>query len=85
MSEMIACVPAAHVDEQGQFQGFQPDYARYLHLLANPEFRPRDELEEDSSWKQLIPYMVLYQRYKPIKLGPSGSGIRVPPPVVKYC
>jgi predicted NUDIX family phosphoesterase len=55
-------VPAAELDRLGRFQGFSADVARYLGGLLRPElleFRPRAEVEEDPSYKQLIPYVVI--------------------------
>jgi predicted NUDIX family phosphoesterase len=54
-------VPGAELDRLGRFQGFCPEAERYLSALLIPEFmeyRPRSEVEEDPSFKQLIPYVV---------------------------
>jgi predicted NUDIX family phosphoesterase len=45
----------------GYFQGFSPEVTRYLDELFRPEhmsYRPRSEMEEDPSFKQLIPYVI---------------------------
>jgi predicted NUDIX family phosphoesterase len=58
----VLVVPAAELDRLGRFQGFSADVARYLGGLLRPElleFRPRAEVEEDPSYKQLIPYVVI--------------------------
>lgn len=60
-SSRVLVVPGAELDRLGRFQGFCPDAERYLESLLRPdlgEFRPRAEVEDDPSWKQLIPYVV---------------------------
>ncbi len=60
--EQILVVPAEVLDELGRFQGFSADVARYLDPLLRCErlsYRPRGAMEEDPSFKQLIPYVVL--------------------------
>jgi predicted NUDIX family phosphoesterase len=60
-SERVLVVPAAELDRLGRFQGFCDDADRYLRTLLVPElahFRPRSEVEDDSSLKQIIPYVV---------------------------
>ncbi len=57
--EHVLCVPTLLFHEIGYFQGFQPDVDRYLRILLDPahtSFRPRNEVETDPSYKQLIPY-----------------------------
>lgn len=59
--EHILVVPTAEFRNLGYFQGFSPDAPRYLEHLLKPElisFRPRPEMEEDPSFKQLIPYVI---------------------------
>jgi predicted NUDIX family phosphoesterase len=49
------------LDRLGRFQGFSGEAERYLHALLVPElaqFRPRSEVEDDPSLKQIIPYVV---------------------------
>lgn len=78
--EHVLCVPTLLFHEIGYFQGFQPDVERYLQTLLDPlhtSFRPRNEVEEDPSYKQLIPYC-LFQcggqlfHYKRGKAGGEG-------------
>src|SRR5947209_4472505 len=60
--EQVLVVPAARLEELGPFHGFTADVVRYLPALLDPahlQFRPRAEVEDDPSWKQLIPYVVL--------------------------
>ncbi len=60
-SERVLVVPAAEFDRLGRFQGFSADAERYLHGLLVPElaqFRPRSEVEDDPSLKQIIPYVI---------------------------
>ncbi|MBI1348096.1 phosphoesterase [bacterium] len=59
--EHVLCVPTLLFHELGYFQGFQPMADRYLTTLLDPAhtlFRPRNEVEDDPSYKQLIPYCV---------------------------
>lgn len=59
--EHVLVVPTAVFREVGVFQGFQPDADRYLRVLLDPaytSFRPRDEMETDPGYKQLIPYCI---------------------------
>lgn len=60
-SERVLVVPAAELDRLGRFQGFSDEAERYLSALLAPgrgAFRPRSEVEEDPSLKQIIPYVV---------------------------
>lgn len=59
--EQVLVVPTSLFHEIGHFQGFTPEADRYLETLLDPaytSFRPRDEVEEDPSFKQLIPYCI---------------------------
>jgi predicted NUDIX family phosphoesterase len=59
--EQILVVPTSVFRDLGYFQGFSADVDCYLpRLLAGDhvEYRPRGEMEEDPSFKQLIPYML---------------------------
>ena len=59
--ERVLVVPGAELDRLGRFQGFSPDAERYLSGLLVPDFmdyRPRSQVEEDPSYKQIIPYVV---------------------------
>jgi predicted NUDIX family phosphoesterase len=61
MPEHVLVVPTLLFREVGYFQGFTTNVAPYLRTLFNPSFtsyRPRDEVEEDPSYKQLIPYCI---------------------------
>ncbi len=60
-STRVLVVPARELDLLGRFQGFFPDADRYLNVLLSPgmgEFRPRSEVEDDPSFKQIIPYVI---------------------------
>lgn len=60
-TERVLVVPSAELDRLGRFQGFCGDAERYLSALLVPElarFRPRSEVEDDPSLKQIIPYVV---------------------------
>ncbi len=57
--EHVLCVPTLLFHELGYFQGFSADVDRYLRVLLDPahtSFRPRNDVETDPSYKQLIPY-----------------------------
>jgi predicted NUDIX family phosphoesterase len=59
--EHVLCVPTLLFREMGYFEGFQPMAERYLTTLLDPAhtlFLPRNEVEEDPSYKQLIPYCI---------------------------
>jgi len=60
--EHVLVVPRAQFERAGAFQGFSSEIAAYLPLLLDPaqtSWRPRDRVEDDPSFKQLIPYCVL--------------------------
>lgn len=59
--EKILVVPTALFCDLGYFQGFSAETARYLPALLegeHVEYRPRGPMEEDPSFKQLIPYAI---------------------------
>lgn len=59
--EHVLVVPTSLFREVGWFQGFQPNVGPYLATLLDPaytSYRPRPEVEQDPSYKQLIPYCV---------------------------
>jgi predicted NUDIX family phosphoesterase len=63
--EHVLAVPTALLHELGVFQGFTPAVAHYLARLLDPaqlRYLPRPEAEQDPSFKQLIPYVVLRWR-----------------------
>ena len=50
------------LDELGSFQGFSRDVVRYLPPILDPKnngFRPRSLAENDPSFKQVIPYVII--------------------------
>ena len=60
--EDVLVVPRSLFERAGVFQGFCADTAAYLPLLLDRQhtsWRPRASVEEDPSFKQLIPYCVL--------------------------
>lgn len=60
-AERVLVVPAAEFRRIGYFQGFSTDVIKYLDGLFRPEltsYRPRGEMENDPSFKQLIPYVI---------------------------
>jgi predicted NUDIX family phosphoesterase len=61
VDERVLVVPSDELDQLGRFQGFSPDAERYLTALLVPqlmEYRPRSQVEEDTGFKQIIPYVV---------------------------
>ncbi len=59
--EHVLVVPTLLFRELGYFQGFTDQTRPYLNTLldsAHTSYRPRDEVEEDPSYKQLIPYCI---------------------------
>ena len=65
VTERVLVVPTELFHGLGHFQGFSPDVERYLPTLFDPahtSYRPRGEVEEDPSFKQLIPYVIFCHR-----------------------
>ncbi len=63
--EQVLVVPTQLLHELGYFQGFTPGVEGYLDTLLNPQntsYRPRDKMEQDPSFKQLIPYVIFRHR-----------------------
>ncbi len=59
--EQILVVPTLLFHEIGYFQGFTTNVDRYIQTLLDPihtSYRPRDKMEGDPSFKQLIPYCI---------------------------
>ena len=59
--EQVLVVPTLLFHELGHFQGFETRIEPYLKTLLDPlhtSYRPRDEMELDPSFKQLIPYCI---------------------------
>jgi predicted NUDIX family phosphoesterase len=59
--EHVLVIPTEVFHQVGHFQGFSSDIDRYLEIILDPihaSYRPRNEMEEDPSFKQLIPYCV---------------------------
>ncbi len=60
-TECVLVVPTALFCRLGYFQGFSADVERYMAELFSPQhtsYRPRHEVEQDPSFKQLIPYVI---------------------------
>lgn len=59
--EQVLVIPTEIFRQVGYFQGFCDDIERYLEVILDPihaSYRPRPEMEEDPSFKQLIPYCI---------------------------
>jgi predicted NUDIX family phosphoesterase len=64
-SERVLVVPTAVFHRLGHFQGFTPKVNDYLPELFRAEhisYQPRQQVEQDPSFKQLIPYVVFRHR-----------------------
>ena len=64
-TEQVLVVPTAEFHKLGHFQGVSTEVDRYVKNLlvpANISYRPRDEMEQDPSFKQLIPYIIFRHR-----------------------
>jgi len=60
-TEHVLVVSTELLHRLGYFQGFSPAVDNYLTQLFNPRntsFRPRPQVEQDPSFKQLIPYVI---------------------------
>jgi len=60
-SERVLVVPTELLHRLGHFQGFSSEVDRYVSVLLDPahtSYRPRSEVENDPSYKQLIPYVL---------------------------
>ena len=59
--EHVLVVPTQLFHDIGYIQGFTDDVEKYLDRLLdakNTSYRPRPDMEEDPSFKQLIPYVI---------------------------
>jgi len=65
--ERVLCFPKSFLDELGGFQGFRPDDGTLLEQILSSgqaRFIERGKAEEDPSFKQLIPYVVMVWKDK---------------------
>ncbi|MGI9430332.1 MAG: phosphoesterase [Bythopirellula sp.] len=59
--ERVLVLPTSEFHALGHFQGFSADLDSYLPALLDSQhlsYRPRGEMEQDPSFKQLIPYVL---------------------------
>ena len=59
--EHVLVIPTPVFHEVGYFQGFCGDTDKYLDVILDPihaSYRPRDQMEQDPTFKQLIPYCI---------------------------
>jgi len=59
--EHVLVVPTDLFHQLGYFQGFSAEIDRYLSELLSPKqtsYRPRNAMEQDPGFKQLIPYVI---------------------------
>jgi predicted NUDIX family phosphoesterase len=64
-TEHVLVVPTDVFHRLGHFQGFCGDTERYLKGLLDPahtSYQPRSAMEQDPSFKQLIPYVIFRHR-----------------------
>lgn len=60
--ERVLCFPRPLLDQLGVFQGLCMDTDRYIPAITAPEnlvYRIRHEVEQDTQYKQVIPYVLL--------------------------
>ncbi len=60
-TEHVLVVPTSLFHQIGHFQGFSADTEKYLGALLKSDqisYRPREQMEQDPSFKQLIPYVI---------------------------
>ncbi len=60
--EHVLVIPAERLELIGAFSGFVPFDEQSFRAILEPEhmqFRPRSQVEEDPTFKQLIPYCIL--------------------------
>ena len=65
MDSSVLVVEANKIDLVGSFQGYVTNVMDYLSVLLRPQnnlFLPRTQAEQDTRYKQLIPYVVLRYR-----------------------
>ena len=62
--ELVLGLPRSRILGDGSWRGvLYGDVASYLDLIASQgEYRPRAEVEQDPTWKQVIPYLLLRDR-----------------------
>jgi len=75
--EQIMVVPTLLFHEVGHFQGFCENVDPYLKTLLDPahtRYEPRPQMEEDPSFKQLIPYCIFRCDGKVFNYVRGGSG-----------
>jgi predicted NUDIX family phosphoesterase len=75
--EQIMVVPTLLFHEVGHFQGFCENVDPYLKTLLDPahtRYEPRPQMEEDPSFKQLIPYCIFRCDGKIFNYVRGGSG-----------
>jgi predicted NUDIX family phosphoesterase len=60
--ELVLGFPRKLLDDLGTFQGIRIEKERYLEVILdsrNTRFMPRSQAEEDLSFKQIIPYVLI--------------------------
>jgi predicted NUDIX family phosphoesterase len=59
--EKILCIKASELFENGKWQGIKTESLDYYKdlIIKNQEFRPREELEQDPNYKQVIAQVIL--------------------------
>ena len=77
LDERVLIVPGAELDRLGRFQGFSTEADRYLETLLAPglgSFRARREIEDDPTFKQIIPYVIFRSEGMVFTYRRGGSG-----------
>lgn len=61
-TEQVLVVETKLIEELGLFHGLESDVEKYLDEIFAPgvlSFKPRDEMETNPAYKQLIPYVIM--------------------------
>jgi predicted NUDIX family phosphoesterase len=74
--ERVLCVRTRTILGSGSWRGLlYGDVDQYLDLIAaSGDYQPRSEVEDDPSWKQVIPYLVLRDRGRIFLMRRTRSG-----------
>lgn len=64
--EMILVVPRKIIFAQGEWQGIQQENIQsYIDCISqNQHYQPRSRMEQDPTYKQIIPYMIFRHNHK---------------------
>lgn len=75
--EHVLVIPRSELERLGTFQGFNPNSDHYINGFQIMEFKPREDMEKDPSFKQLIPYVIIVSDGKVFQYTRNGSEKRL--------